>query len=111
MNANETFTSTIDNKIGATRRAELHGAVDRLADQAQPTADLLAGKAHAGIDVVGDGLDKAKVSLTERRQQAADAYRQFTESSRTQVRSSPLTSVLVAAAAGYAISKLFTLRK
>lgn len=111
MTTNETFPTDIEDKSGRLRRNDLHGAIDRAADQAQPLADRLATRAHAGVDKVGDGLDAAATSLAERRKQTADAYRQFAESSRTQVRSSPLTSVLVAAAAGYALSKLFSARK
>lgn len=107
MSTNDTTTLDTLKTNGRDTRANLHGAIDRAADLAQPTADRLAGKAHAGVDRVGDKIELATETLSDRRKQVNEAYRHFTESSRLQVRSNPITSVLLAAAAGYALSKLF----
>lgn len=111
MSANDSTTLDTLKANGRETRANLHGAIDRAADLAQPTADRLASKAHAGVDRVGDKLESASDTLSDRRKQVNEAYRHFTESSRVQVRSNPITAVLVAAAAGYAFSKLFGSRK
>lgn len=116
-------------QIGKDLRADAHSAIDKAAEQAQPAADRLASSAHAGVDKVADGVNKAtdKVadgakqvvdkassvskSLTERGQKLGVAYQQFAESGRGYVRTSPAISVLIAAAAGYGLSKLLSSRK
>lgn len=125
-------TDTITS-IGRDTRADLHGAIDRSAEKAQPTADRLASSAHAAVDKVAekvqptaDRLASAAHSATDkvaetagklgaefdvRSKQMTEAAKRLTESGRGYVRSSPMTSVLVAVAAGYGLSKLLSSRK
>lgn len=104
--------------IGKDARADLHNAIDRAADKAQPTADRLASSAHAGVDKVGDTVDSVSGAVVERKAQVVDAYHRFADngqrvadSSRAFVRDRPAASVLMALAAGYALSKLFSAGK
>ncbi|HEV7815469.1 MAG TPA: hypothetical protein VGP06_10270 [Janthinobacterium sp.] len=114
---------------GSDSRAEWHGAIDkaadkahpvidRLADTAHPTIDRLANTAHGGVDKVGDTINKASasidelsVTLAERSKQLGQACKRFAETGRGYVRNRPATSLLVAVAAGYGLSKLMGSRK
>jgi ElaB protein len=106
----------IDNKINTARdgvtqigkdlRADAHATIDRIADKVPPATDLLATQAHNGVDSVADGVQSASERLAARGKQAVETCKNITESSRTRVRANPMVSVLVAAAAGYGISKL-----
>ncbi len=105
-----------DNKINATRdgvtqlsrdvRADAHQTIDKVADKVPPATDRLANQAHSGVDKVADTIDSASTSLAERGKQLSATYKQFAETSRGYVRGSPAIAVLLAAAAGYGLSKL-----
>ncbi len=88
-----------------------HSTVDRLAEKVPPTADRLAGAAHTAVDKVADTASSVSEQAANRAKQLSAAYGRFAESGRTYVRSSPATSVLIALAAGYAVSKLLGTRK
>ncbi|PHV07927.1 hypothetical protein CSQ96_08560 [Janthinobacterium sp. BJB412] len=113
--------NNLETKIGASRdgvtqigkdlRADAHSAIDKVAEQVPPLTNRLAERAHGGVDAVADRADGAADSVAARSRQLADSYKRFAESGRGYVRSSPVTSVLLAAAAGYGLSKLFGPRK
>ncbi|WP_373988720.1 hypothetical protein [Duganella sp. BuS-21] len=108
--------NTIDSKINNTRdgvtqigkdlRADAHATIDKVAEKVPPAAERLAGQAHAGVDKVADTVESTSDTLAARGKQLAETAKNLTESSRNHVRASPVISVLVAAAAGYGISKL-----
>lgn len=120
--------NSIDSKINNTRdgvtqigkdlRADAHAAIDRVADKVPPTTDRLATSAHNGVDKVANGVESVSgtvESVSERvaarSKQVTESYKKLAESGRSHVRSSPAISVLIAAAAGYGISKLLSSRK
>jgi ElaB/YqjD/DUF883 family membrane-anchored ribosome-binding protein len=113
--------NTTDNKLNVTRdgvtqigkdlRADAHTAIDKAAEKVPAATDRLASSAHTGVDKVADTVQDAGTSLIERGQQLSGAYKRFAESGRSYVRTSPAVSVLLAAAAGYGLSKLFSSRK
>ncbi|UUZ47203.1 hypothetical protein LP420_27540 [Massilia sp. B-10] len=86
--------------------SELHKSIDKAADAAPAMADRLATGAHAGVDKVQGALTDASNTVGEKSKQLSEAYKNFAETGRGYVRSSPATSVLVALAAGYTLSKL-----
>lgn len=90
--------------------AELHQSIDKAADAAPAMADRLATSAHAGVDKVQGALTNASETVGEKSKQLTEAYKNFAETGRGYVRSSPATSVLVALAAGYTLSKLLSRR-
>jgi ElaB/YqjD/DUF883 family membrane-anchored ribosome-binding protein len=108
--------NSIDSKINSTRdgvtqigkdlRADAHATIDKVADKVPPATDRLAAQAHTGVDKVADTVESTSDTLAARGKQVVESYNKFAESSRAHVRSSPVISVLVAAAAGYGISKL-----
>jgi ElaB/YqjD/DUF883 family membrane-anchored ribosome-binding protein len=97
--------------IGKDPRADLHTTIDKMHEKVPAAADRLATQAHAGLDKVADGIETVSGQLDQQREKLGVAYKRFAESGRNYVRTSPATSVLVALAAGYAVSKLFGFRK
>lgn len=75
-----------------------------------PTKDLRAGL-HSTVDKVADNISTLSDQAAVHGDQLSAAYKRFAESGRNYVRKSPGTSLLVAIAAGYAVSKLLGLRK
>ena len=115
--------NSIDSKINSTRdgvtqigkdlRADAHAAIDKVADKVPPATDRAATTAHASVDKVADTVEStsdrlaaASQSLAARGKQVAEGYTKLAESGRSHVRASPAISVLIAAAAGYGLSKL-----
>ncbi|MYM68738.1 hypothetical protein GTP45_18130 [Pseudoduganella sp. FT55W] len=93
-------------QIGKDLRADAHATIDKVAEQVPAVTDRLAAKAHNGVDKVADTTESTSERLAARGKQLAASAKVFTESSRNHVRASPVISVLVAAAAGYGLSKL-----
>ncbi len=98
-------------QIGKDLRSEAHSAIDKAADKIAPATDRLASSAHTGVDKVADSMEDAGHTLLERGQQLGVAYKHMAETGRSYVRTRPAISVLLAAAAGYGLSRLFNSRK
>jgi ElaB/YqjD/DUF883 family membrane-anchored ribosome-binding protein len=98
-------------QIGKDLRTDAHSAIDKAADKIPQATDRLATNAHTGVDKVADTVEGAQQTLMERGQQLGVAYKRMAETGRSYVRTSPAISVLLAAAAGYGLSKLFGSRK
>ncbi|MDN2670333.1 hypothetical protein OX459_02885 [Janthinobacterium sp. SUN026] len=117
MNAIEKTSSDINGTAQDTRQ-DLHRTIDKVASQAQPLADKMATRAHDGVDLVGDRIDqvgdsvsKASERLMARGKQLGAACQRAGETGREYVRERPAVSLLIAAAAGYGLSKLLGSRK
>ncbi|WP_219114568.1 YqjD family protein [Janthinobacterium sp. UMAB-56] len=99
-------------------RQNLHRSIDKVASQAQPMADKVATRAHDGVDQVGERIDqvsdsvsKASERMMARGKQLSAACQRAGETGRGYVRERPAVSLLIAAAAGYGLSKLLGSRK
>ena len=90
----------------AKKAPELHNKIDSAAQAAQPAVDKAVAAAHASVDKVTGALSGASASMDEKARQLTEAYQNFTTTGREYVRSSPGTSILVALAAGFTLSKL-----
>ena len=86
---------------------DIHNTIDKVVQGAQPMADRLASSAHASVDKVSSALTGAGATFEDKSKQLGEAYGRFAETGRGYVRTSPATSVLIALAAGYTLSKLF----
>lgn len=75
-----------------------------------PSKDLRAGL-HSTVDKVADNITSITDQVGAKGDQLNAAYKRFAESGRNYVRQSPGKSLLVALAAGYAVSKLMGMRK
>jgi ElaB/YqjD/DUF883 family membrane-anchored ribosome-binding protein len=92
-------------------RGDMHHTIDKMAEKVPAATERLAASAHAGVDKVADGVSNVSASLDRKSEQLGVAYRRMAETGRDYVRKSPAISILVAAAAGYAVSRLFGTRK
>jgi len=81
-------------------RNELHNKIDRLGQAA-----------HTGVDKAAERIDKVSDQIGNKSEDLREAYKKFATSGRNYVRNSPTTAVLVALAAGFAVSKLIGSRK
>ena len=119
MNANAIDKAANDiNNTAQDVRKDAHAAVDKVADKAQPVIDKVASSVHSGVDQVGEKINAASASigsasekLMERSKEWGAACQRAGETGRTYVRERPATSLLVALAAGYGLSKLLGARK
>jgi len=84
--------------------------MDNITRSENPLKDLRAG-AHSTVDKVADNISSITDQVSAKGDQLNAAYKRFTESGRNMVHKSPGKSLLVALAAGYAISKLLGARK
>lgn len=89
----------------------VHSTVDKLAEKVPATADRLVGKAHDTVDKVSDNVNNLSDTLGQKAADLNVAYQRLAETGRSYVRNSPGVSVLVAMAAGYAVSKLLGSRR
>lgn len=117
MNAIENTSSEMNGTPQDTRQ-DLHRTIDKVASQAQPLADKVATRAHDSVDQVGDRIEqvsdtvsKASERLMARGKQLGVACQRAGETGRDYVRERPAMSLLIAAAAGYGLSKLLGSRK
>jgi ElaB/YqjD/DUF883 family membrane-anchored ribosome-binding protein len=92
-------------------RSDLHNTIDKYAEKVPAAAERVAASAHAGVDKVADTVGNASAKLDRKSEELGVAYRRMAETGRDYVRKSPAVSVLVAMAAGYAVSRLFGSRK
>lgn len=123
MNANAIDKAATDIKDTAQdARKDAHNAVDKVADKvadkAQPVIDKVAASVYSGVEQVGekinavsDSVSSASDKLVERSKEWGAACQRAGETGRTYVRERPATSLLVALAAGYGLSKLLGARK
>ena len=102
-----TFSSANIDKTLDKTASSAHSTIDKAAEAAAPMAERLATTAHAGVDKVSSALSGVTGNLGERSKQLTDAYGKFAETGRDYVRTSPATSVMIALAAGYTLSKIF----
>lgn len=110
MNAPEKSTADL-NKVAKDTRQDIHSAIDKVAEKVPPLADRVATSAHDGVDYAGDKIESVSGTVAERGKQLGAAYNRFADTGRGYVRSSPAVSLLVAAVAGYGLSKLLGARK
>lgn len=94
-----------------TSATDMHKSIDKAAEAAHPAVDRLAISAHAGVDKVSGALAGATKTMDERSRQLTEAARNFADSGREYVRSSPATSVLAALGAGYLLAKILGSRR
>ena len=75
-----------------------------------PGTDLRAGL-HSTVDKVADNISSISDRMGAKGDQLNAAYKRFAENGRNYARQNPGKSLLMALAAGYAVSKLLGSRK
>lgn len=99
--ADDNFNSTPDSASHLGR-----DTVDRVAQSAHETIDRMASKAGPAIEQLQSAAQNAAKTLQDKTASIGDMEEVWVESARTCVREHPLTSVLLALAAGMLISRL-----
>ncbi|QCP14719.1 hypothetical protein FCL38_15280 [Pseudoduganella umbonata] len=90
---------------------KVHSTVEKLAEKVPASTERLVGKAHETVDKVTEKAGAVSETLSRKAADLNVAYGRLAETGRSYVRNSPGTSVLVALAAGYAVSKLLGSRR
>jgi ElaB/YqjD/DUF883 family membrane-anchored ribosome-binding protein len=90
---------------------KVQGTVDKLAEQVPAATDRLVGKAHDTVDRMSGKATEVSERLSQKAADLNVAYSRLAETGRSYVRNSPGVSVLVAMAAGFAVSKLLSSRR
>lgn len=70
------------------------------------TIDKAAHSAHEAVDKVASATNQAAEALGEKGEQLKNAEQQFMEDCRVYIRDNPITSVGIAVAAGFLLSRV-----
>ena len=100
-----TATRTVDQ---ATTGA--HKAIDKASDAARPAVDRLASGAHQAVDKIAGAAAQAAETFDVKSEQLKDAQARLTENCSAYVRDHPMTSLGIALAAGFVLSRLLSSR-
>lgn len=85
-----------------------HQTVDKLADSARPAVDRLASTAHQAVDKIADAANTTATKLSTQAEQLNAARERATQAASTYVHDNPLTSLGIAVAAGFLLSRLIS---
>ena len=112
METKGTATASDNGSAGTTARghdsfnAGVHETIDKVADAARPVVDRVAASAHGAVDSVADAATHAAESLSAKGEQLKDAQARVTDGLLEYMRAKPLTSLGIAVAAGFLLSKV-----
>jgi len=100
-----------DGRVAAGRdyeavKADVHNKIDRATEAARPAVDRAAAGAHSAVDNVAHAAAHAANTLHAKGEQLKDMQAQATDSVLEYMRAKPLTSIGIAVAAGFLLSKL-----
>ncbi len=93
-----------------TATAGAHQTIDKVAQAATPAVDRVTTGAHQVVDKLAGVATSAAESISEKSEQLKVAQDHLTEASRDYVRENPLTSIGIAMAAGFFLSRLLSSR-
>lgn len=94
-----------DKAVGAA-----HGAIDSAADATRPAIDDLVARSHKAVDRAGVVAGNAAGALGVRGDQLNDNGKRIVARAGSYVRENPVTSLGIAVAAGYMLSRMFSSR-
>jgi len=72
------------------------------------TVDKAASSAHEAVDKIASATNQASEALSEKANQLKNTEHQLVENCRTYVRDNPITSLGIAVAAGFLLSRLLS---
>ena len=87
-----------------------HGAIDSAADATGPALDHMVANAHEAVDRAGIAATGAAETLGVKGDQLNDSSKRMIERTSIYVRENPVTSLGMAVAAGYVLSRLLSSR-
>jgi ElaB/YqjD/DUF883 family membrane-anchored ribosome-binding protein len=98
------------NQAAGRYSAAAHQTVDRLAGNAHPAVDRLAEGAHGAVDRLAEMATATAERVGRQTDQLNQARQRLGNSCSTYVHDNPLTSIGLAVAAGYLLSRLLSPR-
>ena len=102
---NRTLGRTVDQaSTGA------HDVIDKVSDAARPMVDRFASGAHQAVDKIASAAGQAAETLGVKGEQLKKIQAQAMEQCRGYVRENPVTSLGIAIAAGFLLSRLLSSR-
>lgn len=104
--ANQNDTSGMLGKPGDTANAEVHAKIDKVSGVTRSAIDSVAAGAHQGFDKAADATSQAVEAFDTKREELKVAQAKFMESCRSYVQKNPVTSLGIATAIGYVISRM-----
>ena len=114
---NTSKATTADNGASGTAarghesfKAGAHDTIDKVADAARPAVDRMADGAHGAVDSVAHAATHAAETLSARGEQLKDVQARATDGLLEYMRAKPFTSLGIAAAAGFLLSKILSSR-
>jgi len=116
MRSQETSTNTPGHNGGALGRAVDHTTVgthqniDSASSSGQPVVDRMTAGAHEAVDKVSSVASHAVETLGVKGDQINAAEQRLVASTRKYVQENPVTSVGIAVATGYILSRIFSSR-
>lgn len=90
--------------------AGVHQTIDKVSQAARPAVDRVTTGAHQVVDKLAGVAASAVDSIGAKGEQLKVAQDRLTEASRDYVRENPLTSIGIAVAAGFLLSRLLSSR-
>lgn len=93
-----------------TAASGVHDAIDKASEAARPAVDRVAASAHHVVDALAGVAASAAETLGEKGEQLKEAQACATAASRDYIRENPLTSVGIAVAVGFLLSRLVSSR-
>jgi ElaB/YqjD/DUF883 family membrane-anchored ribosome-binding protein len=87
-----------------------HGVIDKVSDAARPAVDRIASGAHRTVDKISSAAGQAAETLGVKGEQLRNAQVRAMEQCRGYVRDNPVTSLGIAMAAGFLLSRLWSSR-
>lgn len=90
--------------------AGAHNVIDKVSDAARPAVDRVASGAHMAVDKIAGAAGQAADTLGAKGEQLKEAQGRIMELGRNYVRDNPVTSLGIAIAAGFLLSRLWSSR-
>jgi ElaB/YqjD/DUF883 family membrane-anchored ribosome-binding protein len=116
MEASGKFTPNPDDGIrslaGTFDQAStgVHQVIDKVSNAARPVVDRIASGGHQAVDKIASAAGQVAETLDVKGEQLKDVQLRAIEQCRGYVRDNPVTSLGIALAAGYLLSRLLSSR-
>ncbi len=109
LSSNPAAAGKVANNIDSATSGA-HHAIDKAKEAARPAVDRVAAGAHTVVDKIAGAATNAAEILGEKGDQLKAAQARATEASRDYIRENPLTSIGIAMAVGFLLSRLVSTR-
>lgn len=107
---NPSDTGGVLGKAGDPVNEGVHTKIDKVSGVARSAVDSLTAGAHQGFDKAAVAASQAAETFDAKREELKAAQAKLVESCRSYVRQNPITSLGIATAVGYVVSRLLTSR-